>query len=403
MSWRDRLELAFFRDVPFSVKRADTQIGRRTAVHEYAQRDDAWPEDMGRLTRRFSIEAFIVGENYDRLRDDLIEALETAGPGELVHPYYGRKNVALASPVRISESAVDEGGIARFSFEFIEAGDNTQPGARIDTREEIDAAAGDARQAAANDFKLSFVVGGKAGFVEGSALAAVQSIVTALNGVRNGMIPDLTVLTDYVSAAKALAGSAAGILRAPVDLANSILGLVAGVRGLAIAPGAAIDALSKLFSYGDDEAKARPIPRTTPSRIAQANNAVAINRLVKRAAVIEAVVASSRVEFESHDQAIKIRNALGDQLDTLAEDAADPVYRTLAGLRAAMVADIGARGADLARIDHATLPQTMPALVVAHRLYGDATRADEIVTRNRGIVRHPGFVPGGTPLEILRG
>ena len=233
MSWRDRLELAFFRDVPFSVKRADTQIGRRTAVHEYAQRDDAWPEDMGRLTRRFSIEAFIVGENYDRLRDDLIEALETAGPGELVHPYYGRKNVALASPVRISESAVDEGGIARFSFEFIEAGDNTQPGARIDTREEIDAAAGDARQAAANDFKLSFVVGGKAGFVEGSALAAVQSIVTALNGVRNGMIPDLTVLTDYVSAAKALAGSAAGILRAPVDLANSILGLVAGVRGLA--------------------------------------------------------------------------------------------------------------------------------------------------------------------------
>mgnify|MGYP001305509633 CR=1 FL=1 len=125
--------------------------------------------------------------------------------------------------------------------------------------------------------------------------------------------------------------------------------------------------------------------------------------LAEAQAVIEAVVASSRVEFESHDQAIKIRNALGDQLDTLAEDAADPVYRTLAGLRAAMVADIGARGADLARIDHATLPQTMPALVVAHRLYGDATRADEIVTRNRGIVRHPGFVPGGTPLEILRG
>jgi prophage DNA circulation protein len=41
---------------------------------------------------------------------------------------------------------------------------------------------------------------------------------------------------------------------------------------------------------------------------------------------------------------------------------------------------------------------TLPALVVAHRVYGDATRADEIVSRNR--VRHPGFVPGGIALEV---
>jgi len=41
----------------------------------------------------------------------------------------------------------------------------------------------------------------------------------------------------------------------------------------------------------------------------------------------------------------------------------------------------------------------MPAIVLAYRLYGDAERADEIVARNR--VRHPGFVPGGQPLEVL--
>jgi prophage DNA circulation protein len=38
--------------------------------------------------------------------------------------------------------------------------------------------------------------------------------------------------------------------------------------------------------------------------------------------------------------------------------------------------------------------------VVAHQLYGDATKADEIIARNRN-VRHPGFVRGGQALEVL--
>lgn len=38
------------------------------------------------------------------------------------------------------------------------------------------------------------------------------------------------------------------------------------------------------------------------------------------------------------------------------------------------------------------LPTTMPALVAAYNLYGTATRADEIVTRNH--VRHLGVCQG---------
>jgi prophage DNA circulation protein len=41
----------------------------------------------------------------------------------------------------------------------------------------------------------------------------------------------------------------------------------------------------------------------------------------------------------------------------------------------------------------------LPALVVAHRLYGDAARADEITVRNGA--RHPGALRGGIALEVL--
>lgn len=402
MSWRNRLLPASFRGVPFKVKRADTQVGRRNALHEYPQRDDAWPEDMGRLARRFSVEGQVIGENYDQARDRLIDALEAKGPGELVHPYYGRKTVSLVSPVRISESASDDGGVARFSLEFVEASDNTEPSSRADTRDRVDKAADEANRAAANDFAGKFGVHGKPDFVSASAMDRVRGVVDTMHSVRQAMLSDMAIVTDYVNAAKALAGGVAGILRAPVDLANRILGLVAGIRGLALAPEAALSGLRKLFGYGNNDAAVRHIPRTTPSRIAQANNAVAINTLVQRTAVIEAVRASSRMDFTSYDQAIAVRDELGEQIDVLADVAPEDVYRALVTLRVAMVQDIAGRGADKARISQATMPSTMPALVVAYRIYGDATRAEEIVVRNAGRIRHPGFVPGGTSLEILR-
>ena len=42
-----------------------------------------------------------------------------------------------------------------------------------------------------------------------------------------------------------------------------------------------------------------------------------------------------------------------------------------------------------------------PLLVIAHELYGDADRDQEIAARNR--IRHPGFVLAGTVLKALDG
>jgi prophage DNA circulation protein len=94
-----------------------------------------------------------------------------------------------------------------------------------------------------------------------------------------------------------------------------------------------------------------------------------------------------------------LRTELADRLDVLMEAAGDPVYKSLADLRAAVVRDLTVRGADLARTARYTPKQTLPALAVAYRIYGDASRDEEIAARNR--IRHPGFVPGGETLEVL--
>lgn len=410
MTWRDRYQAASFRGVPFKVKRSDAEFGRRTVIFEYPQRDEPYPEDLGRKARKFGFDAFVIGGDYDRDRDALIEALETAGPGLLVHPYYGRRTAVLASPARVSESPADEGGIARFSLEFVEAGDNVEPTARADTPAAVEAAADDAREALADDFAGTYSVDGLPQFAELGALDVAKDAVAAMQEARAAIVPDLSFLTDYMAAAGGVMSSLSNLIRGPADLANQMLGLVAGLRGMARGPLDSLAALRKLFGFGtvaSPRPALRAIALTTATRIVQASNQAALTNLVRRAAVVEAAQASSAVTFESYDQAVTIRDELVAQLDAEVEgvggEVSEPVYQALTALRVAVVQDITARGADLARVESATLQATLPALVVAYRLYGDANYETEIIVRNRSVVRHPGFVPGGVPLELLGG
>jgi len=412
-AWRKQLQPASFRGVAFHVKGADSEVGRRTVLHEYPQRDEPFAEDMGRKARGFKVEAIVIGPDYFKARDALIEALETKGSGVLVHPYYGQRTVALASPARISESP-DEGGLARFSLDFVEAGENVQPSARPDTQSLVESAASDARLAIGEDFASLFSVDGMPEFVERSALDVAHEVMAALDSVRRGMIPDLSIVSDYVSAGLGIFNSLGSLIRVPSDLASGFLGLFSGLSGIGRSARASFLALRSLFGYGKRGnsyggvygtygTTLPTVPLTTPARVQRAANQEALAALTRRAAIVEASRASSVMTFDSYNQAAAVRDELAERLDIEAEAAPEPIYAALTALRVAVVRDITTRGADLARVSEWVLPATLPALVASYRIYGDATRDADLISRNAGVVRHPGFVPGGRPLEILVG
>ncbi|WP_171555545.1 DNA circularization N-terminal domain-containing protein, partial [Shigella sonnei] len=74
INWRDNLYDASFRGVPFSVESDEGSFGRRVQVHEYPNRDKPYTEDLGRATRRLTINAYLVGDDYAEQRDRLITA-----------------------------------------------------------------------------------------------------------------------------------------------------------------------------------------------------------------------------------------------------------------------------------------------------------------------------------------
>lgn len=412
--WRKRLLPGSFRGVAFAVKNVQTQVGRRVVIHEYPQRDDPYPEDLGLKADAFTIEAIIVGADYIKARDALIVALKQRGPGLLVHPYYGQRIVTLSSPARISETP-DEGGVARFSLDFIEAGDNAEPSARQDTQDAVESAADDANAAIADDFSEEFSLDGAPDFVEASALDLAKDAMAGLESARRSLVPDLTILSDYMAAANGVVGSLNSLIRAPAAYAQSVLGMFGALKALAISPLHALNSYKGLFSYGSKHAS---VPTSTPSRVRQARNQMAMSSLARRAALVESARVASRASYDTYDQAVAMRDDLAARLDdeaagiipaptgngtptTTVREVSEPVYQALTALRVSLVRDLTARSINAPRVTSATLTATLPALVAAYRIHGDATRADELLSRNRQMIRHPGFVPGGAALEII--
>ncbi|EBI9896924.1 hypothetical protein G6094_002468 [Salmonella enterica] len=127
--WEENLHPASFRGVPFAVTGGESLFGRRQAIHEYPMRDRVWVEDLGRGTRRITLQGFIVhgsriysaGDVLTQ-RDALVAACETKGPGTLVHPTLGELKVSIPDGGLRLREGVDQGRSFSFTLTCFEGG-----------------------------------------------------------------------------------------------------------------------------------------------------------------------------------------------------------------------------------------------------------------------------------------
>lgn len=425
MSWRDELQPGSFRGVPFLIDAASTEVGRRVALHEYPLRDTPYPEDMGRKARQFSIECLVLGPEYMAARDRLITALEAPGAGTLVHPYYGTRRVVVAQPSSINETT-REGGVARFRIPFAEAGEKLEPAGTADTAAQVQGQAASTGNQLANSFASQWAVDGLPKWVSDSGMGSLGGLADKLDALRDSIpgIPDS--ITAFNAQLQAFSNSLSSLIREPFNLGAQVVSLVLGLGTIARQPFDALGLYRNLFDFGADDA---PIVASTPARAQQLANRTTLHALVRGAAVAQAAAAAASVPaqtttptraqavtstqaqldnapslvatvgFGTAEAAVAVRDALTDAIDEQLLVADDDLYVQLLDLRTAVVRDINTRVASLPALIMFTPLATLPALVLAYRLYADATRDQEIVARND--LRYPGFVTGGQVLEVL--
>jgi len=434
-SYFDQLRQAKFREVPFVSLGGESAFGRRNELHEYPLRDIPWAEDLGRGTRRYRVFGFVVGDDVIAQRDLMIAALETQGPGELVHPTLGRLYVSLMD-FRCIERW-EKGRYFEFEFDFVEVGVRVYPQASVLGGSLIESAANALNLAAALNFAktaLNAIAYGAA--VLGSAVSTAVGwytsaknfigdarnlfrLLTNLPGDFGRFAGSATVPTfsKYPSSSVDTSGAtvanltqAATVARANLDTASATLDaaaraldastiddFTAAVQGVTDAvlaatpdPADSIRLLTSLAGY-------LPSGATTTSAIgtAMASMQSACSDLFRRTTIASIAVAASTYEPTSSDDAARVRGQVLDLIDaemTIAGDQGDDeTYEALCSLRQAVVSDLNQRGAGLPAIRTFVFAAPLPSLTLANRLYRAADRADELVAQANPV--HPAFMP----------
>lgn len=375
--------------MPFKVDTAALTAGRRLARHEYPQRDIPYLEDLGKKAREYKVEAFVLGDDFMAQRDELLRAIESPGAGQLVHPYFGTLQVVVSGETQVTQST-REGGIARFSLVFVEAGQQLEPQSGSDAEAVMTAQAGIANEASASDFATSFSVDGAQDFVVTDAVSSVNEILG---------LPSMAMANP--GWIRANPQSALTVLL-PENLPSSLADPLSLASGLQQLVGAATD-VDGLLGFSLDAVSTDTL--WTASRQRQASNRQALTDLLRQSATVARILALAGSRPATIDEARLARQEITARTDavllsaTTGQKSADALVQ----LRTEAINCLRAQTVDLPRLVAVTSPVALPAVVLAHANYGDAwldeARDDDLIARNR--IRHPGFVPGGQVLQLL--
>lgn len=418
MSYLTEKYPASFRGVPFKVEGHTTTFGRKTAVYKLPFESKGVAHlDLGRAPRRFRMKAFLIESLPDKTlraqRDELVAALETPGAGLLVHPIYGRVNVIVEDNINFLEST-QQGGMIEVELEFVEAREAATQTKQPDAQAEQVKKARALRTAAGQAFEKRFNLD-VPDFVAKSNLAVLDNVLDGLRQINALIGQTLKVPSHFAAQIDRIANEMGELIHTPKALFDAVDYLIVSMIQSAYTafglprrnPRSGLGSLS--FTIGASAAlgalTAEPTGSTPAREQERVNRAVTLVAFRASALGASAEVAAN-FPFTSANEARSIMLDLVDALTGLSDNDITGVepdsdtYDALRELQAATTSHLSGVAGSLSELTTHIPVATIPAVVLAYRLYGDTERYEEILNRNIEVT-HPLFVPGAIELEVL--
>ncbi len=413
------LQAASWRGVDFFVPTARDGGGRRVLPFLFPGLDYRVHQDLGATDGPITITGLIVGADYLERAILLREAFREAGPGTLVHPWYGEQTLILVDQPEI-EFDRRRLRVATFTATFDYWREAPSPA--TDTLGALRLAVASVRTRIRSllgrvlaPVRLAYgVVNGVAAFG-----ASLRSDITALSGgLTNGgaliglLGTSLDALTALGSAAadSTYPDAVADALEAPFEV---MAGTAEPAPSPAIAAGGDVETDSSIVLDPGQVATALIAASawTAPSSIVVP---AAVQLAAQADALAGAVEAGARIEFASQQDArawqATLDAAIADRMAAAVASAAEApaeiaaLYQALADLRVALGRDMTAEIGRLPAVRSITVPADCTLWHVANHLAGDQVALirplfEDLLTRNR--IRRAGAVRAGTVLEYL--
>jgi prophage DNA circulation protein len=377
-----RLRPASFNGRPFWVETSETEAGHRVATTGLPGGLHV-NESFGPAARKYQIEAYVIGAGYEVQAQSLIDAAETAHTGLLILPDQPPARVRLTKVTRKFErEKIGRAVVA------IEATIEPDAGSGLTVWQLFAAliAAIDAIPAAA-----------------GSYLAAVFPPVSSSVGIANAAVapvarlhalaaqgqpePATPIPSDQEAALDMAAASAMTATSDPVAYGAALIAAAATVGA-----GASPVALSGLLAaLGPPETAAA---LATTSDAAAAEVLAGLAALSTTADAVTLLAAEARRVPRDRQEDVEARAITASVVSTALGRIGRQGGEIAAALSSAFesyAALVTLRSSDIAPTIAVAVGRSLPAQVLAHRLYGSPARADEIA--QRAVAAHPGFMP----------
>lgn len=403
MNWRDRLLPASFRGVGFWIDQAKTPVGRKGQLHEYPQRDLPFFEDLGQQAKTHDLTAFIIGPDCLEQRDKLLKALEQ-GRGELVHPWLGRLQVKVGE-CDMTHTRQD-GGLVTFALKFYPDQPLPFPTATVSTQKVLLAKADGLLGSAVARFEQAMTLIKAARIGITNLRNSLTGVYEVIKEQLKPLIEQYRQITELVKAVKEL----------PKEVAAEFKGLLGDIQELkAFAKegyrGVIADVSQQLEAIRKADAPKITTGKDTNAAAQAMADLVQDTLIVKVAQWVASMPVATRalqlpstptVAQQAHQQVTRPEVPATDDLQALQKDLvealqgaknkADPDhYQAISDVQDALVAHLKAVASSGVRLVSKTFQESLPALVIAYKQFGDATRVSEVVQRNG--VTNPLYLP----------
>jgi len=395
MGWKDNLRPASFRGISFFVDTSTITTGRRVAVHEFPDRDNPFPEDLGKVSRSFTVEAHILGDDYFEIKTSLISAFEQKGTGELVHPYFGTLKVQSGAFTVNEDSG--QGRIAAVSMQFYEAGSSAFPSNIEDKKSIVEKRSASTIEAAKNEFDSKFSIAGLPGYAVQTSRDQIASLTETFTSSTSGLVTVSESASKLAFGNRNLIAETDTLLQSPSVLSSRI------VSSFGLLEDSIPDFKSKAKSISNFSAfglSGEVISGDTPTRIKQKENQETFNNFIKQVSIAKNAEYSANTEFNSLSEANEKREEISALIEEQKElTSSDDIFQEMQALNAIIVKTIPDIDNELPNIETVVPRRTTNSLLVTYDLFENLESEQDLINRNG--IKNPAFIEQGVSLEVI--
>lgn len=400
---------ASFRGVPFHFLTAKGKTGRRAVPHEYPKRDGGYSEDNGGVLNNEVIQAELVGVDAETEFKQLLNALNVAGPGELVHPYFGLQQVQIGDVNYDLNN--NERYKASLSFTVYAAADNFSPTQTVDTQQQTALAATAAKDV--NNAQLNTTIDTLSASQVSTFTDSIDTALTGLDKFTMGLPSLPSALGEWVDRLDKFKGSVGRLLAYPGEIAREITQLIIDVKELVTEMPQALNVYDQLIQTWDGlltEIELDPIDVADVQAVLNKQVAKASYVFTRNAAVIAKTQTIADIDssdastgFQHSQQAQIVATQISEQLQRLAEQAIESDdrdgWRAFRTLRNAIADDLTVRVQQLPRLKKVSPSRTTPIALLAYQQTGDTNNRDILVQQNQ--LSRPSFITPHQSIEFV--